>query len=236
MQLPFMNRWHPELALRYLPMVGELRKSSVHTIVEVGSGGLGIAPYLKQPVLGIDLNFAPPFSSYLLPILGDARQLPLKDHSTDAVISSDMLEHISPEDRQMSIAELFRVAKKLIIIGVPLGQGAHRQDAALDDLYFKAHGHRHHFLAEQTDYGVPELKDMTGYIKAAAKKFGTEYSLTVLPNLNLSLRLWMMRGWISKTPLTNIFFRKVLLLALPLLSLIGHREPTYRQIFVIRLH
>lgn len=233
MHFPGMYRYHPELALRYLPIVKAIKNAHCTTVAEVGSGGLGVTPYLKQPVIGIDLSFQPPFHPKLTMIKGSGISIPLKNHSVDAVICSDMLEHVTPEKRQAVITQLFRVARKIVIIGVPVGDGAHQQDKLLDIEYQVIHGHRHHFLEEQTDYGVPTNKTMQAMIAKAAGN--TPATVTTIPNLNLRLRLFLMRGWISKNPLVNIFHRKLLLLALPILSAFAHKPPTYRQIFVITL-
>ncbi len=45
-----LNRWHPEVAIRYLPIVKQLKATSLSSgsMLEVGSGWLGIAPYLVK--------------------------------------------------------------------------------------------------------------------------------------------------------------------------------------------
>src|SRR3989338_1697820 len=62
----FFNRFflhqHPETALRYLPIVSVMAKKGLKDskLLEVGSGSLGITPYLKRPIDGIDVNFSGP--------------------------------------------------------------------------------------------------------------------------------------------------------------------------------
>ena len=77
----FFYRWHPEVALRYLPIVKrikqykkELKKKELK-ILEVGSGSLGMAPYLKMPVTGLDVDFSGPKLSLLKPAQGKATKI-----------------------------------------------------------------------------------------------------------------------------------------------------------------
>ncbi|MEK7165831.1 MAG: hypothetical protein AAB874_03430, partial [Patescibacteria group bacterium] len=67
-------RWHPTIALRYLPIIDELRKNGFLNVdvLEVGSGSIGIVPYLRHQVVGVDIAFLDPIHRNLTPILGDA--------------------------------------------------------------------------------------------------------------------------------------------------------------------
>src|SRR3989338_3540877 len=105
-------RWHPKIALRYLPVVDEIEKKKMSnpTILEIGSGSLGIAPYIKQEVTGLDLDFTGPSIRYLKKKKGSALVVPFVDMSFDFVIMMDVLEHIAPKDRQRAVVEGFRVA------------------------------------------------------------------------------------------------------------------------------
>ncbi|MBI4990704.1 methyltransferase domain-containing protein [Candidatus Gottesmanbacteria bacterium] len=88
----FFYRWHPEVALRYMPIVSEIKKLDEEiSILEVGSGGLGITPYLRKKMTGVDVEFKPPFHPLLHKIEALATKLPFKDGSFDVVISIDML-------------------------------------------------------------------------------------------------------------------------------------------------
>jgi SAM-dependent methyltransferase len=50
-------------------------------------------------------------------VICDVRNLPFKDGSIDSVLCSEVLEHI--HDYRKSLAELFRVAKKYLVISFP---------------------------------------------------------------------------------------------------------------------
>lgn len=229
-------RVHPKIALRYLPLVSEINKLSYPaSILEVGSGGIGIAPYIKKSVVGVDLVFPKPVHEKLIPVSANALDLPFVANSFDVVLSTDMLEHIDPQNRSIAISEMLRVAKKLVLIGVPTGYLAHMQDEALKEIYVKKHGKGFNFLEEQTEYGLPTKEVMQTMIEDGAKALHKKISLRYYGNINLRLRFFLMQGWISKNLLINIFFRKLLLFFIPLMMRMN-QEPTYRTIFTVKIY
>ncbi len=232
-QMPFMSRWHPVLALRYLPMVEVINTYDNPVVVEIGSGGLGVGPYLKRPFVGVDIAFDPPQSKHLIPLTGSVLAIPLPSNYADVVVNSDMLEHIPSAKRQQAVNELFRITKKCIIIGVPIGKDSAAQDKELDTAYRKIHHQLHPFLAEHVTNGLPEIDDVKKYIDHAAKKYQRQYQVSIQPNQNLQLRRWLMQGWVSKNLFVNIFFRKLLLIAIPFMRHFN-QPPVYRQLFIIR--
>ncbi|MBI5357126.1 class I SAM-dependent methyltransferase [Candidatus Collierbacteria bacterium] len=236
-------RWHPELAMRYLPMVEWIKVKGQGlrakgkkelTILEVGSGGLGITPYLKLPVTGVDVEFKPPFHPNLIRVVGKAEKLDFADKSFDMVISSDMLEHLSPGVREKSIFEMIRVSKSGVVIGAPCGSEASRHDQELRHEYLKTHKTEFTFLKEQVEYGLPDKTDIIAFIDKASKRLDRKIKLTVSGNENMLTRKFLMRGWISSNFWVNVFFRKILLPFIPLLMLL-ERPPFYRQIFFVEI-
>jgi len=232
----FFYRWHPEVALRYLPIVYEIKKMSHQVkILEVGSGGLGIVPYLKKPIDGVDINFQPPFHPLLKKIKGSILNLPFKNNSYDVVISVDMLEHLSKKDRNKAINEMFRVAKQKIIIAVPCGQAAYNQDVLLDQYYRRNLGNSFHFLKEQILFGLPEKKDIYNIACKAARDYNKKITVRIEGNENLKLRIFLMKGWVSNNIFINIIFRKLFLFFIPIFRLFN-QPPNYRQLFFIDIH
>ena len=240
-------RWHPELALRYLPMVeyikhrqtyqkrpGLSRKDQAFSVLEVGSGGLGIAPYLKIPVTGVDVKFETPFHPQLIRVIGKAEKLDFADKSFDVVISSDMLEHLPPKKRQEVIYEMIRVAKSGVIVGVPCGAQSSQQDMEFRQEYLKIHKKEFPFLSEQVEYGLPGETDIISYINKSSKKLDKKIQLKVLGNENMRTRKFLMTGWMSQHFFMNIFFRKVLLFLIPLFIWL-EKPPYYRQIFFVKI-
>lgn len=232
------RRWHPQIALRYFPIVRFLKRLNVPllSVLEVGSGSLGIGPYWKGNVTAIDVDFSGPQWKNLQKISGSGIRLPLKNDSVDVALSVDMLEHIRPQDRPQVIAEMIRVSKRAVIMAVPMGKAAQVQDQALHRLYQKKFGKPFKFLAEQVDYGLPTDKQVRHWLHEGARRYEKKIGLRVQGNRNLKLRWWLMQGWMSKNMLTNVFFRKVLLLFLPILKVIDRRPPHYRQMFFATIH
>jgi SAM-dependent methyltransferase len=53
-------------------------------------------------------------------VAGDARRLPVRSGATDTVISLHVLEHLSPDAAGDVLAELCRVARRRVVVAVPL--------------------------------------------------------------------------------------------------------------------
>lgn len=229
----FFHRWHPEVALRYLPIVDNIRRINKKIkILEIGSGGLGIAPYLKRQITGVDQNFEKPFDPLLKRINASATHLPFGNNSFEVVLSVDMLEHMENKVRTLAIKEIFRVASNKVIIAVPCGKDAEEQDILLDQYYQKHFGERFHFLKEQIEFGLPEKKDIYDTIAKAAKYNKKKIRIRTVGNENLKLRMFLMKGWSSDDIVLNIIFRKLFILFVPVFRLFN-QEPTYRQLFFV---
>ena len=232
------NRWHPQLALRYLPIVSWIKKQGLinSKILEVGSGSLGIGPYLNRPFTGVDINFFGPSWPKMKQVKGKAEKLPFPDSSFDVALSVDVLEHLPRANRPKAVAELFRVSTKAVIIAVPCGAQSQLQDRVLYQEYQAKFGKPFPFLEEHLTYGLPKMSTVISWIKAAAKSYRKDINTQEQGNRNLSLRLWLMHGWMTRSVPVNFFFRKILLLFLPILFLLARKPPHYRQIYFVKIN
>lgn len=229
----YFYRWHPEVALRYLPIVSEINKlGPKKSVLDVGSGGLGIAPYLKRQVTGVDVNFQKPFHPLLQRVKGNALRLPFENRSFDTVISVDMLEHLKNKERGQAIEELLRVARLKVIIAVPCGIDAYLQDLKLAKFYKKKFGRDYNFLSEQIDLGLPEADELSNIILLAARSLKKNITIKILPNENLKLREFLMNGWMTYNLIIDLISRKFFLFFIPVFIRFNHK-PYYRQIFII---
>ena len=230
-------RWHPTIALRYLPVVEEIRRQRLQdeSILEAGSGGLGIAPYLKRRVIGIDLAFPPPVYPDFIPVRSTIISIPFIDQSFSTVVSIDTLEHLFNTQRLQAISELVRVSRKLVIIGVPCGSLAQEQDEKLSKTYVSTRRKEFDFFSEHAQFGLPTADEIIEYVELAARKLKRSINIRYFGTLNLGLRYFLMRGWISDNILVNIIFRKLFLLFIPIFRMLNG-EPTYRQFFFITIH
>jgi predicted SAM-dependent methyltransferase len=228
-----LRYWNTEIALRYLPVVDEIKalKGQTPSILEVGCGPRGITPYLRRRVVGLDVTFGPDKSPLITAVQGVCSELPFEDKSFDVVVSVDMMEHVPAELRIACVAEMVRVAKRKVVIAVPVDKASEAHDAKLDALYEEVHGQRHPFLVEHAENSLPSDKSMQEAFKKAM--FGRDGTLRLFNNTNLRLRYFLMRLWIKDTRLTRALMRLSLLL-LPLRRFY-HFGQCYRKVYVADL-
>ncbi len=230
-----VSKWHPKVALRYLPIVAQIKKINPHgTVLEVGSGSLGIAPYLGRQVTGVDRDFAGPQISLLEKVSADATKLPFAKEAFIFVVAVDVLEHIPRFKREKAIREMIRVAKKGVFIAVPEGKKAQEQDKKLSQIYQRRFGLAFPFFSQHLKYGLPTEEEVRVLIWEAAKKEKKEVTIEREQRLNLFLREFLMKGWMTKNIFVDVIFRKVFLILIPLF-LRCNWEPTYRGFYYVKL-
>lgn len=172
-------------AFRYLAVIDKIKQCKVDwgSILEIGSGDLGITPYLKNTqITGLDQSFSDKPST-LKRVVGSATNLPFADNSFDTVLSVDCLEHIPHQLHSQVFAEIFRVAKKQVVISLPCGGAAYRLDKKLDSYYLNKFGQRHHFLKEHVDNGQVRQSEIEQLIQnglSANNKLGQISSWSVI--------------------------------------------------------
>lgn len=230
----FYPKQHPEAALRYSPVVSKLKELHLEDskILEIGSGSLGIIPYLRRPVDGLDVDFSGPQTKLLRKIKGSGANLPFRKNAYDVALSADTLEHIDPEDREQSIYEMLRVAKRLVIIVVPVGKLSETQDLAANTRWQRVFGGNYQFLDEHIKYGLPKTEEILVFIDKSLRKLNKKAKVSSHSNLNLVVRKMLINTWISKNKLIYYTYLKGFLLLLPLLRLCNFGN-CYRRVFVI---
>lgn len=196
-------------------------------VLEIGSGSVGLGKFYKSPFVGCDVVFAiepqPPMSA----VVANASRLPFSDLSFDAVIASDVLEHVPPESRKKVIEESLRVARKLAIFGFPSGTEAFDCDRRLGDVYDRRHLVRPPWLDEHMCHGFPA--------KELFDEFGADWHLSSFGNESIGFHFWMMNRELS--PAWNFAFRRLLALAPKITESVLRRldrEPYYRRIVVLQ--
>lgn len=227
-------RQHPEAALRYFPVVSTIKnlKYVNSKILEIGSGSLGIVPYLKMPIDGIDINFSGPQTKLLNKISGTAWDLPFRKNSYDITISVDVVEHLPKNLREKSLMEVLRVAKKLSIIVIPVGKLSEKQDQSLHKHWRSKFKKDNQFLKEHTENGLPTTDEILVAIDRSLRKLNKKGKVTSRPLLNLFVRDILMRTWITKNKMIYYLYLKGYLLLIPLLKHLNFGN-CYRRMFVI---
>lgn len=237
MKLKFPSKykvWDITIALRYLPAVNFLKRNSIDedNFLEVGSGSLGICPYLARKVTGVDISFDEITHPLLLPVKATGSKIPFKNNSFNFVLSMDTLEHL-PYGRKKMIYEILRVAKKGVIIGFPVGFWSKLVDSFLDWYYQKTHGEKLDFLVEHRKYSLPKTKEMEESIRNSARKLNKKISVQVKNNTNVFLLVFLLILGFSQKKLLCRFYRYLLVLTPFLVHL--NFYPCYRKIFYIKI-
>lgn len=236
--IDFFNKYywkqHPEAALRYAPVVRAIKKANLEDskILEVGSGSLGIVPYLKRQIDGIDIDFSGPQTKLLNQIKAKGVDLPFRRNSYDVVVCSDVLEHIKKENREKAVFEILRVAKKQALIVVPTGELSEKQDEKLADIWAKKMKGKNLFLDEHIENGLPKNEEILVYIDRSLRKLKKTAKVKSYPILNLHVREILMRTWITNNKYIYYFYMKGMLLFLPILKRANFKN-CYRRFFVI---
>jgi len=221
-----------------LKLLNKSKRENMH-ILEVGSGGQGIARFYGKSVIGCDLQFYDEYSiaENMIPVKGSVYQLPFKNKSFDYVISVSMLEHLHPNKRNIAIHEMIRVSKQFIILSVPCGRKTILYEEKLrqfHSLFFESRG----WLKEHEEFGLPDKEEI---IKGIYNN--TESNITIKVICNTNLIIWLIT-MIIQLPFDTLLWRyapkKRSKMLKMLMKLIGWIMPifdfgdTYQQVFIIK--
>lgn len=229
----YINKKYPDwdltIALRYMPIVDDLKKrhQKEETILEMGSEITGITPYLKKKVTGVDIDFDySKKNEWLTPIKIKGVELPFKDKSFDYVLSVDMLEHVPPQLRQKAVAEMIRVTRKKMYLTFPCGKESVKVDKHLNDYFVKKKGGQFQYLKEHLELGLPDAKEVEQQMRAESN-----CKVQVIGNTNITLWKWLLKMGIAGNKFESSLYRRLLLL-LPLLKHFNYGT-TYRKLFIL---
>jgi len=165
-------------------------------------------------------------------VQGDGTYLPFKDNSFDIVVTSDVYEHVPPEDRQRFVDNLVRVIKSdgVVILGAPFY--SERNALAENILYEyvrKVLHASHSQLKEHIDNGLPDAEELKAWNKTEERAFICFDS----GNLNNWLFRMILKHYLMSIPdterlqdLLEIYYNKSFYES-------DHSGKGYRKIFVI---
>ena len=175
-------------AARYFPILRVLKPqlSKTDSLLEIGSGSIGIGKFHAAPFVGCDINFPFRPKAPMLPVIAPATSLPFEDKSFDAVVVSDVLEHVPPEQRMPVIREALRVVRKIAIFGFPSGREAFEYDAKLGEAYDRRRRERPAWLQEHMQYQPFPTQDLFDELPQ-------EWTVRSFDNENVAFHNWVMR-------------------------------------------
>src|SRR5581483_693590 len=174
-------------AVRYWPILRLLRqqKADFGSLLEVGSGSVGIGKFYSRPFVGCDLSFLFPPSAPMMPVIASAIKLPFNDRSFDAVVVSDVLEHVPPDQRACVIHETLRVMRNVAVFAFPSGVEASRYDEKLAQTYDLYKTDRPVWLQEHLQYPFP-AEDLFDDLPR-------QWVVTSFGNENVAFHYWVMK-------------------------------------------
>ena len=222
-----------DVDLRYMPVVRFLDAVAAEaTILEVGSGYMGIAPYVKRTVIGVDTEFPEQPVSNLLPVISKGT-LPFRDRVFDVVVSLDTLEHVPREFRQLFLNELIRTAKRHVVIGFPEGEEAENHDTEMEQYYTRVHGSPHRYFIEHRVHQIPRKEDVSRYLLKARTEVRRDFTVREMKNVNIRLRsLFMRLIWHPNRFVQRLYF---VLTALSRWDRLFHQGRCYRSIYFLSM-
>jgi hypothetical protein len=215
-------------AARFFPILEVLRHQlpTGGTLLEVGSGSLGLGEFWSRPFVGCDLSFPSPPVKNMRAVQCSGHQLPFADAAFDVVVVSDVMEHVPAELRKPVVGEVLRVARKMVVCGYPCGPDAF----ALDQKLYRDYQNRNLpppiWLEEHMRQGFP---DENLFSELPAGWVGR-----VVPNESLQLHYWIMRKEMVRV--WNFLFCRALRIMPGLIAWLlqqSNRNPSYRKLFVL---
>ncbi len=235
---PWYLQMSPESYSRYilLARILELHLGSQPSkILELGGRGSYIWEIFRDKKLPYELTVLD-----ILPdekpqnyryIQGDAVKTGLANHSYDAVVSTDTLEHISADRKEAFIQEAVRLARRLVVIAAPFESGAVAQaEQRANNFHKELTGKAHPWLTEHEAIGRPRSAEIESTIQSLGLKyscFGSNRLDIWLPSLVLNMLPTAVTVDHNKIADLNEFYNN------NLFSMGDFTEPTYRQFYVV---
>lgn len=151
---------------RYLPLRARLDGAAQRSLLEVGSGPVGLSSVAEARFVGVDVKFDWKPVPAMIPFCYGGTRLPFKDGAFHTVVSMDTLEHIPASARPGFLQELRRVAATQVLVGSPTESAAPMQPGD-DPVARLAHklGLEPEWMHEHDEHGLPRPADVEAVLR-----------------------------------------------------------------------
>jgi predicted SAM-dependent methyltransferase len=214
-----------------ISLAGSLNLSDKASILDVGGYPGTLADYLKEAIPGAHtITLDRPLCPRELYISGSSEALPFAHSSFDAVLSSDTIEHLTPEQRISSIKEMLRVSKRWLVIGAPFRNPCVEfAEEKINALYRKCFKNPYPWLMEHIERRLPDLS----LIRKILEETGAR--VTVYPNGSIVSWFIMesVQILLDAFPMLSRFRKNLSLSFNTLWAASDDQEPAYRHILFV---
>jgi hypothetical protein len=216
---------------RYRPILRILRRLAPASLIEVGSGALGIGEFSEAPFTGVDLAFDGRPVPQMTPVKGSAFDLPFSDRAFDVALCIDALEHVPPARRGDVVRELLRVTRRALVLAFPAGKAAHQADEQLHRWCLRRGVSPPPWLLEHLQADFPEAAEIQALLATSpglqVTRFGNE-------NLRAHVLVMGMELHPRRLPrkVAHLLRHQLVPLGRALLDA-THAPPWYREVLVI---
>ncbi|HQD27246.1 MAG TPA: glycosyltransferase, partial [Methanoculleus thermophilus] len=156
---------------------------------------------------------------------------PFRNGSFDVVVSSDVLEHIPPTDRNTAILEMLRLSKNFVVLGAPFySEDVKDAEERANNFFVASAGISHPWLEEHIRNGLPSKSEFETFLQENGYEFTTVNS----NNLHywLILQYFIFSAYLYGIPEDDVnavyrYYNE------NYVELGDFQEPTYRTLYLI---
>ena len=143
------EKYWTDVQLQRAQQTAALLPAAVSWVLDIGCGAGVVTQELKRRfggVVGLDFAFEPlrqVQGADLTAIQGDGSRLPFSAGAFEAVVATEIIEHLSASARRQALAEMARVSRRYILISVPYHEVLEISQVKCSDCGCIFHAYRH---------------------------------------------------------------------------------------------